>query len=182
IIVPGGFGHRGIEGKISAIRYARERRIPYLGLCLGMQLACVELARNKAGLEGAHSTELDPNTQHPVIYIMPDQKSVKDLGGTLRLGSFPCILGEGTRAREIYGSDMITERHRHRYEFNMDYREQLKKAGMRFSGLSPDGDLVEVVELEDHPFFVAVQYHPEFKSRPTRPHPLFKAFVEASLK
>ena len=182
IIVPGGFGHRGIEGKISAIRYAREKEIPYLGLCLGMQLACVELARNKAGLEGAHSTELDPDTPHPVIYIMPDQKDVKDIGGTLRLGSYPCVLGEGTRARDIYGSHMITERHRHRYEFNMDYRESLEKAGMRFSGLSQDGSLVEVVELEGHPFFVAVQYHPEFKSRPTRPHQLFRAFIEASLK
>lgn len=182
IIVPGGFGHRGIEGKISAIRFAREKKIPYLGLCLGMQLACVELARNKAGLEGAHSTELDPDTPHPVIYIMPDQKNVENLGGTLRLGSYPCVLGEGSRAREIYGSDVITERHRHRYEFNMEYKDSLEKAGMRFSGLSPDGSLVEVVELEDHPFFVAVQYHPEFKSRPTKPHPLFKAFVEASLK
>jgi CTP synthase len=147
-----------------------------------MQLACVELARNKAGLDGAHSTELDSETPYPVIYIMPDQKNVKDLGGTLRLGSYPCQLEEGSRAREIYGSDTITERHRHRYEFNMDYREDLEKAGMRFSGLSPDKSLVEVVELKDHPFFVAVQYHPEFKSRPTRPHPLFKAFVEASLK
>jgi CTP synthase len=182
ILVPGGFGHRGIEGKISAIRFAREKRIPYLGLCLGMQLACVELSRNKAGLDGAHTTELDPDTPHPVIYIMPDQKNVKNLGGTLRLGSYPCLLGEGTKAREIYGTHTIDERHRHRYEFNMDYRDVLEKAGMRFSGLSPDGSLVEVVELEDHPFFVAVQYHPEFKSRPTRPHPLFKAFVEASLK
>ena len=182
IIVPGGFGHRGIEGKISAIRFAREKGIPYLGLCLGMQLACVELARNKAGLQGAHTTELDPDTPHPVIYIMPDQKNVKDLGGTLRLGSYPCDLEEGSKARDIYGSGTISERHRHRYEFNMDYRETLEKAGMRFSGLSPDGSLAEVVELKDHPFFVAVQYHPEFKSRPTRPHPLFKAFIEASLK
>ncbi|WP_422485098.1 CTP synthase [Gudongella sp. DL1XJH-153] len=182
ILVPGGFGHRGIEGKISAIRYAREKRIPYLGLCLGMQLACVELARNKAGLYGAHSTELDENTPHPVIYIMPDQKNVRNIGGTLRLGSYPCQLGQGTRAREIYGSDIITERHRHRYEFNNEYRNVLEEAGMIFSGLSPDNSLVEVVELKDHPWFVAVQYHPEFKSRPTRPHPLFDSFIEATLK
>ncbi|MGM0396021.1 MAG: CTP synthase [Bacillota bacterium] len=180
ILVPGGFGNRGIEGKIAAIQYARENSVPYLGLCLGMQLACIELARNKAGLHDAHSTEFNEDTPYPVIYLMPDQKNIRNIGGTLRLGSYPCILGEGTLVSRVYGSDLISERHRHRYEFNNKFRETLQKEGMIFSGLSPDGNLVEVVELENHPFFVAVQYHPEFKSRPTRPHPLFRAFIEAS--
>lgn len=182
VVVPGGFGHRGIEGKISAINYARENKKPFLGLCLGMQLACVELARNKAGLTGAQSTELDENTPYPVIYIMPDKANITDLGGTLRLGSYPCKLKEGTRVRDIYGSELIHERHRHRYEFNNQYRSKLEAAGMEFSGISPDGSLVEAVELKGHPFFVAVQYHPEFKSRPTRPHPLFAAFIKASME
>ena len=182
ILVPGGFGERGIEGKIHALRYAREHKVPLLGICLGMQLATVEFARNVVGLEGAHSSELDPETQYPVIDLMPDQKDVVDLGGTLRLGSFPCDIKEGTAARELYGVANVDERHRHRYEFNNKYKEQLEEAGMVFSGTSPDGRLVEMIELKDHPYFVAVQFHPEFQSRPTRPHPLFQGLIQASMK
>ncbi|MFC2948932.1 CTP synthase [Virgibacillus sediminis] len=182
ILVPGGFGDRGIEGKIEAIRYARENKIPFLGICLGMQLATVEFARNVLGLDGAHSAEIDPQTPHPIIDLLPEQKHISDLGGTLRLGVYPCRLKDGTKTKEVYGgADMIEERHRHRYEFNNSYREQMTEKGFLFSGTSPDGRLVETIELNDHPWFVASQFHPEFTSRPTRPQPLFKGFVGASL-
>ena len=182
ILVPGGFGQRGMEGKISAIRYARENKVPYLGLCLGMQLASIEFARNVVGLSGANSTELEPSTPYPIIDILPDKRDITKLGGTLRLGSYPCVLKEGSKAREAYGSEMIHERHRHRYEFNNLYRKQLEEKGFSFSGLSPDGDLVEIIEIKDHPWFVASQFHPEFKSRPTKAHPLFRGFVKAALE
>lgn len=182
IVVPGGFGERGVEGKILALKYARENKTPILGICLGMQLATVEFARSIVGIENAHSRELDPNTPDPIIDLMPEQKDVIDLGGTLRLGSFPCELKEGTKARALYGKELISERHRHRYEFNNAYKEQLEEHGMIFSGVSPDGRLVEMIELEDHPYFLAVQFHPEFLSRPTRPHPLFQGLIDASLK
>ena len=182
ILVPGGFGSRGVEGKISAVRYARENKIPFLGICLGMQMAVVELARNGAGLAGAHSSELAPCTPWPVIGLMPDQAGVTEKGGTMRLGSYPCVLTAGSLAAAAYGTDWVDERHRHRYEFNNDYREKLAGAGMSFSGLSPDGRLVEIVELEDHPWFVGVQFHPELKSRPNRAHPLFREFVGAVKK
>ena len=181
ILVPGGFGNRGIEGKITAIQYARENKIPFLGLCLGMQLAIVEFARNVAGWSDAHSAELDPATTHPVIHLMPEQDGVEDIGGTLRLGSYPCTLDKNSKAYELYGSETITERHRHRYEVNNYYRDDLTKNGMKLSGLSPDGRIVEMMELPDHPWFIATQAHPEFKSRPNRPHPLFKGFVGAAL-
>ncbi len=181
LLVPGGFGSRGIEGKIAAIRYARENRIPFLGLCLGMQLAIVEFSRNVVGYHDAHSIELNPNTMHPVIALMPDQNGVEDIGGTLRLGSYPCHLKEDSLAHKLYGKDLIHERHRHRYEVNNDYRKALQENGMVLSGLSPDGHIVEMIELPDHPFFIATQAHPEFKSRPNRPHPLFKGLVEAAL-
>ncbi len=182
ILVPGGFGSRGVEGKISAVRYARENKIPFLGICLGMQMAVVELARNGAGLAGAHSSELAPCTPWPVIGLMPDQAGVTEKGGTMRLGSYPCVLTAGSLAAAAYGTDWVDDRHRHRYEFNNDYREKLAGAGMSFSGLSPDGRLVEIVELEDHPWFVGVQFHPELKSRPNRAHPLFREFVGAVKK
>ena len=182
LLVPGGFGSRGIEGKITAIRYARENYIPFLGLCLGMQLAIVEFARNVVGYHDAHSIELNPNTMHPVIALMPDQNGVEDIGGTLRLGSYPCHLKEDSLAHNLYGQDLIHERHRHRYEVNNDYRKALQDNGMVLSGLSPDGHIVEMIELPDHPFFIATQAHPEFKSRPNRPHPLFKGLVEAALE
>ena len=182
ILVPGGFGDRGINGKIAAIRYAREHGVPFLGLCLGMQLAIVEYARHAAGLEDAHSIELDPNTPYPVIALMPDQNGVEDIGGTLRLGSCPCVLDKTSRAYALYGTDQIEERHRHRYEVNNDYRSVLTEHGMVLSGLSPDGRIVEMIELREHPFFLATQAHPELKSRPNRPHPLFKGFVEAAIK
>lgn len=182
ILVPGGFGDRGIEGKIAAIRYARERRIPFFGICLGMQMTCVEGARNLLGLEGAHSTEFDAETPHPIIDLLPEQKDIEDLGGTMRLGLFPCKLLPGSRAQRAYGNGLVYERHRHRYEFNNEYREQLERVGYRFSGTSPDGRLMEIVEREDHPWFVATQFHPEFRSRPNRPHPLFRDFVAAALK
>jgi len=182
ILVPGGFGDRGIEGMIDAIKYARENNIPYLGLCLGMQLAIVEFARHVAGYDDAHSIELDPNTTHPVIALMPDQADIEDIGGTLRLGSCPCILDESSKAFELYGSREIHERHRHRYEVNNDYRTALVENGMRLSGLSPDQRIVEMCEIPTHPFFVATQAHPEFKSRPNKPHPLFRGLVEAAKK
>ena len=182
ILVPGGFGDRGIEGKISAIRYARENNIPFLGLCLGMQMAIVEFARHVIGYEDAHSVELDPNTTHPMIHLMPDQDGIEDIGGTLRLGSYPCILDKDTKAYELYGEETIHERHRHRYEVNNDYREVLRQSGMTLSGISPDGRIVEMIELKDHPFFLATQAHPELKSRPNRPHPLFRGFVAAALE
>jgi CTP synthase len=180
ILVPGGFGYRGIEGKIEAVRFARERGVPFLGICLGMQCAVIETARSVAGLERAHSTEFDPSTPHPVISIMPDQEGVTDKGGTMRLGAWPCSLAEGTRASRIYGASSISERHRHRYELNNEYRTALSAAGLVFSGTSPDGRLVEVVERPDHPWFVACQFHPEFRSRPLSPHPLFASFVAAA--
>ena len=180
ILVPGGFGDRGIEGKISAIRYARENGVPFLGICLGMQMAVVEFARHVCGLEGAHSSELDPKTPYPVIDLMPDQVGVTAKGGTMRLGSYPCLLAEGTRSHAIYGTDRIDERHRHRYEFNNAYREALTAAGLSLSGLSPDGHLVEMVELSAHPWFVACQFHPELKSRPNKAHPLFREFISAA--
>lgn len=182
ILVPGGFGDRGIEGKIHAITYARTNNIPFLGLCLGMQLAIVEFARNVLSYNDAHSIELDPSTTHPVIALMPDQNGVEDIGGTLRLGSYPCVLDKTSKAYELYGEETIHERHRHRYEVNNDYRTVLTENGMKLSGLSPDGRIVEMCELPDHPFFVATQAHPELKSRPNRPHPLFKGFVKAALE
>lgn len=182
ILVPGGFGPRGIEGKICAINYARTHKIPFLGLCLGMQLSIVEFARNQIGYKDANSIELDPDTSHPVIALMSDQNDVENIGGTLRLGSYPCILDKSSIAYKLYGEEMIYERHRHRYEVNNDYRCVLTKHGMKLSGLSPDGKVVEMCELPDHPFFVATQGHPELKSRPNRPHPLFKGFVKASLE
>lgn len=181
IIVPGGFGDRGIEGMICAIRYGREHKIPYLGLCLGMQLTIVEYARNVLGLSHAHSNEFDPDTEDPVIHIMPDKENIKDLGGTLRLGSYPCILDKNSKALTLYGTEMIEERHRHRYEVNNQYREVLQENGMLLSGFSPDQRIVEMIELPDHPWFIGTQAHPEFKSRPNKPHPLFKGFLEASL-
>ncbi|PAV31383.1 CTP synthetase [Virgibacillus profundi] len=183
IIVPGGFGDRGIEGKIEAIRYARENKIPFFGICLGMQLATVEFARNVLGLKGAHSAEIDHNTEYPIIDLLPEQKEVSEIGGTLRLGKYPCKLVEGTKIQAAYdGAELIEERHRHRYEFNNDYKEQLAENGLIFSGTSPDGRLVETIELGDHPWFVACQFHPEFKSRPTRAHSLFKGFIGAAVE
>jgi CTP synthase len=182
ILVPGGFGDRGIEGKISAIKYAREKHVPFLGICLGMQLATVEFARHVLGLEGANSAELNPATPYPIIDLLPEQKDIEDLGGTLRLGLYPCKLIDGSLAQSAYGEQVVYERHRHRYEFNNEYREQMEKAGFTFSGTSPDGRLVEIVELNDHPYFIASQFHPEFVSRPTRPQPLFRDFIGASLK
>ena len=178
ILVPGGFGDRGIEGKILAARYARERKVPYFGLCLGMQLMVVEFARHVLGDESANSTEFDPGTPHPVIDLMPDQRGIVDMGGTMRLGLYPCVVQSGTRAAEAYRQNEVQERHRHRFEFNNAYREVLGQAGMVFSGLSPDGRLVEIAELSDHPFMLATQFHPEFLSRPNRPHPLFVAFLK----
>ena len=182
ILVPGGFGDRGVEGKITAIKYARENKVPFFGICLGMQLAAVEFARNVCGLTGAHSSELDPNTPYPIINLLPDQEDVVEMGGTLRLGSYPCTLAEGSVAHKEYGEINITERHRHRYEFNNFYRERLTDKGLVLSGVSPDGRLVEIVELPEHPWFVAGQFHPEFKSRPEKSHPLFAGFIRASLE
>lgn len=181
ILVPGGFGSRGIEGKITAIHYARTHGVPFLGLCLGMQLTIVEYARNILGYTDAHSIELDPGTTHPVIALMPDQNGVVDIGGTLRLGAYPCVLDPDSRAYALYGEQTIYERHRHRYEVNNDYCEALKAAGLRLSGTSPDKRIVEMCELTEHPFYVATQGHPELKSRPNRPHPLFKGFIAAAL-
>jgi CTP synthase len=182
IVVPGGFGSRGIEGKIQAAQYARENKVPYLGLCLGMQVIVVEMARNVLHKEEANSTEFDRSTPDPVIDLMPEQTSITDKGGTMRLGLYPCDLKEGSLAREAYGVDRVDERHRHRFEFNNDYRARMEEAGMRLSGLSPDGRLVEIVEIKDHPFMVGTQFHPEFLSRPNRPHPLFYALVKAASK
>ncbi len=180
IVVPGGFGSRGVEGMIEAVRYARERQLPYLGLCLGMQVMVIEHARNVLGLAGANSTEFDPETPDPVIDLMLDQRSVNDMGGTMRLGNYPCALAHGSKAAKAYGTPEVNERHRHRFEFNNAYRETLYEAGMLASGLSPDGTLVEIVELEKHPFMVGVQFHPEFRSRPEQPHPLFREFAAAA--
>jgi CTP synthase len=182
LLIPGGFGERGIEGKIEAARYVRENQIPYLGLCLGMQCAVIEFARNVCGMEKANSYEFDQATPYPVIHLMPDQEKITDLGGTMRLGAYPCILQKDSLAFKAYGETNISERHRHRYEFYNKFREELTKAGLKLSGLSPDGRLVEIVELTDHPWFVAVQFHPELKSRPTKAHPLFRDLVKAALK
>lgn len=181
IIVPGGFGDRGVEGKISAIKYARTNSVPFLGLCLGMQLSIVEFTRDVVGYHDAHSAELKPDTTHPVIHIMADQLDIEDIGGTLRLGSYPCVLDQDSKAYEMYGTDTIHERHRHRYEVNNDFRNVLTEHGMKLSGLSPDGRIVEMVEIPDHPWFIGTQAHPELKSRPNRPHPLFKGFIKAAL-
>lgn len=180
IVVPGGFGERGIEGKMLAARYAREQKIPYLGLCLGMQVMCIEFARHVLNLEDAHSTEFEPHTEHAIIHLMPDQRGIDNMGGTMRLGVYPCKLQEGSLARDAYQSDCVDERHRHRFEFNNAYREQFETAGMAFSGVSPDNYLVEISELRDHPFMLGSQFHPEFQSRPNRPHPLFRTFVVAA--
>jgi CTP synthase len=182
VLVPGGFGDRGTEGKIAAIGYARKNRVPFFGICLGMQLAVVEYARDVAGLKGANSSEFDLDTPHPVIDLMPDQRGLRNKGATMRLGAYPCVLTPGTVAAEAYGSVEISERHRHRYEFANDYRENLSAAGLTLSGTSPDKRLVEMIELRDHPFFVGCQFHPEFKSRPVSPHPLFARFVRAALE
>jgi CTP synthase len=182
IVVPGGFGDRGIEGKILAAKYARVHNLPYLGLCLGMQVMCIELARNVLESDEPNSTEFDPGTQYPIIDLMDDQRSIADLGGTMRLGAYPCNLEPGSKAHAAYGTDSISEGHRHRFEFNNKYREMLGNAGMRYSGQSPDGQLVEIAELRDHPFMVGSQFHPELKSRPERPHPLFRDFVRAAVE
>ena len=181
VLVPGGFGMRGIKGKSQVIRYAREKKMPFFGICLGMQCATIEFARNVCGLKGANSTEFDPKTKHPVICLMEEQKKIIGMGHTMRLGAYPCVLREKTLARSAYGKKTIHERHRHRYEFNNSYRELFEDKGMIMSGVSPEGALVEIIELKGHPWFVAVQFHPEFKSKPTAPHPLFAAFVKASL-
>jgi CTP synthase len=182
ILVPGGFGDRGIEGKIEAIKWAREKKIPFLGLCLGMQCAVIEFARNVIGLDGAHSSEIDPESKYKVIDLMPDQKEIDEKGGTMRLGTYPCKLVKDTKSYAAYKEEVIYERHRHRYEFNNEFRKEIIEAGMILSGLSPDERLVEIVELKDHPWFVAVQFHPELKSRPNRPHPLFRDFIKSSLE
>jgi CTP synthase len=181
ILVPGGFGERGIEGKISTARYARENKIPFLGICLGMQCAVIEFARNVCGLEGANSAEFDQETPYPVVHLMPDQEGVENKGGTMRLGTYPCQLAPESLVRKYYGQELIDERHRHRYEINNDYRDLLQKHGLKISGLSPDQKLVEIIELAQHPWFVACQFHPEFKSRPNRPHPLFAGLIENAL-
>ncbi len=182
ILVPGGFGIRGTEGKILAVRHARERKVPFFGICLGLQMAVIEFARDVLGLAGANSLEFDEKTPHPVVTLMDQQKGVTEKGGTMRLGSYPCKLKEGTKARELYGADLIHERHRHRFEFNNGYRAQFEAAGMIFSGVNPDLGLVEMIELNNHPHFVGCQFHPEFKSRPATPHPLFAGFVAAALR
>jgi CTP synthase len=181
IVVPGGFGYRGIEGKVQAVRFGRERKVPTLGLCMGMQCMVIELARTALGTEDANSTEFDAFTPHPVIDLLPEQRDIADKGGTMRLGSYPCVLETGSLAGRAYGQPIVLERHRHRYEFNNSYRELLTAHGMKFTGLSPDGRLVEIVEIADHPFYLGTQFHPEFKSRPNRPHPLFANFIDAAL-
>ena len=182
ILVPGGFGHRGIEGKIAAVKYARENKIPFLGLCLGMQCMVIEFARNIAGLKNANSSEFDPDTPHPVIDLMPEQEKIENMGGTMRLGLYPCVLEPDTKAYQAYQQPIILERHRHRYELNNAYRKQLIKLGLYASGVSPNKELIEIVEIPDHPWMVASQFHPEFRSKPLAPHPLFRDFIKASLK
>jgi CTP synthase len=182
LLIPGGFGERGTEGKIAAVRYAREQGLPFLGICLGLQMAVIEYARTELGLIKANSTEFDGDSPDPVIALMSEQEGIEDLGGTMRLGAYPCELERGSLARELYGETLIHERHRHRYEVNNNYREQLATAGMRFSGTSPDDLLVEIIELSDHPFFIAVQFHPELRSRPERVHPLFDGLIAAAVK
>ena len=181
ILIPGGFGDRGIEGKILAAKYARENKIPYFGICLGMQIAVIEYARDVLGLDGANSAEFNDNTLYPVITIMDEQKSIVDKGATMRLGSYECRLVEGTKALAAYGEMSVRERHRHRYEFNNIYRKRLEDAGLRVAGVNPKRDLVEIVEVVDHPWMVGVQFHPEFQSKPSKPHPLFCAFVGQAL-
>ena len=181
ILVPGGFGDRGVEGKISAIKYARENKIPFLGLCLGMQCSVIEFARHVCGMEDAHSSEFNPETNHPVIALMSSQINVEDKGGTMRLGSYPCKVTPGTKTYEAYGSELIHERHRHRFEFNNEFKQELTDAGLVIAGVCPDNGLVEIVEVKDHPWFVASQFHPELKSRPNNPQPLFRDFVKAAL-
>lgn len=182
ILVPGGFGYRGIEGKIEAIRFARENKIPFLGLCLGMQCACIEFARDVCGMKDANSTEFNKKTKNPVISLLEEQRVVKDMGGTMRLGAYPCEIAKGSLAFKVYDTTSISERHRHRYEFNNIYRKTLEKAGLSFSGIYAKKDLVEIVELKGHPYFIAVQFHPEFKSKPDNPHPLFRDFIKSALK
>ncbi len=181
IVVPGGFGYRGVEGKVLAAQWAREHGVPYLGLCLGMQVMCIEYGRHVMGWEDANSTEFDKATKHPVIDLMPDQRSLSDMGGTMRLGHYPCVLRPGTKAHEAYGVAQVNERHRHRFELNNAFREGLEAAGLCFSGISPDGRLVEIAEVEGHPFMVGSQFHPEFQSRPNKPHPLFEGFIRAAI-
>src|SRR5436189_2196886 len=179
--MPGGVGERGVEGKINAARFARENKVPYLGLCLGMQVATIEFARNVCGLENANSTEFDQNAADPVICLLEEQRDVKTKGASMRLGTWPTKIAKGTVAEKIYGDREVLERHRHRYEFNMKYREQMSDKGFTISGTSPDGALAELIELRGHPYFLACQYHPEFQSKPNKPHPLFKGFIEAAL-
>jgi CTP synthase len=181
ILIPGGFGERGVEGKIKAAKFARENNLPYLGLCLGMQVATIEFARNVCGIEDANSTEFDQKSPHPVICLLEEQREVRNKGATMRLGTWPTKIERGSLAEKLYGSDQVLERHRHRYEFNMNYRERMRDKGFEISGTSPDGSLAELVELRDHPYFLACQYHPEFQSKPNRPHPLFRGFIEAAL-
>jgi CTP synthase len=182
VVVPGGFGSRGVDGKIAAVEYARNHQIPFLGLCLGMQCSVMEWARNVAGLKDANSAEFDPNTANPVINLLPEQHDVVDLGGTMRLGLYPCRLAPNTLAKSLYQKEVVYERHRHRYEFNNAYRNLFLENGYAISGTSPDGRLVEIIELPSHPFFIATQFHPEFQSRPSTPHPLFKGFIQAAFK
>jgi CTP synthase len=182
ILVAPGFGSRGIQGKIEAVRYAREGGVPFFGICLGMQVAVIEFARNVAGLRGANSTEFDPNPAFPVVDFLPEQRTVTDKGATMRLGAYPCVLAPGSKAAAAYGTSEISERHRHRYEVNNDFREALTSHGMLISGVSPDRRLVEMVELPQHPYFVGCQFHPEFRSRPQQPHPLFQSFIAAALR
>jgi CTP synthase len=182
VLIPGGFGLRGVEGKIKAARFAREHKIPYLGLCLGMQVATIEFARNACGIKGANSTEFDKNTKEPVISLLEEQRGVKNKGASMRLGTWPTKIAKGTLAEKIYDSTEVMERHRHRYEFNMKYRDQMNERGFVISGTSPDGTLAELIELRDHPYFVGCQYHPEFQSKPNKPHPLFKGFIQACLE
>ena len=181
VLIPGGFGERGVEGKIKAAKFARENKLPYLGLCLGMQVATIEFARDVLGLEKANSTEFDKNTPDPVISLLEEQREVVNKGGSMRLGTWPTKIERGTKAETVYGSTEALERHRHRYEFNMKYREQMREKGFEISGTSPDGQLAELIELKDHPYFLACQYHPEFQSKPNKPHPLFKGFIQACL-
>jgi CTP synthase len=181
VLIPGGFGVRGVEGKINAARFAREHKAPFLGLCLGMQVATIEFARNVCGIKGANSTEFDKNTPEPVISLLEEQRGVRNKGGSMRLGTWPTQIVNGTLARQIYGRRQVMERHRHRYEFNMQYRDRMNKKGFGISGTSPDGTLAELIELRDHPFFLACQYHPEFQSKPNKPHPLFRGFIQACL-
>jgi CTP synthase len=182
LLVPGGFGVRGVDGMVEAIRYARETGMPFFGICLGMQAAIIEFARNVLKLDDSHSSEFEPHCSNPVISIMASQQNVKDYGGTMRLGAFPCRLSRGSKVAEIYGSPEVSERHRHRYEVSNSYRDRFIEHGLRPTGLSPDASLVEMVELSDHPWFVGCQFHPELKSRPTRPHPLFGAFIAAAAR